>query len=344
MNIALFGYGGVGKAFVRLIAEKKDLLAGNGLPVSLICVAGRNGGICDKNGIDTDELAAFSKTGTELSGFGGFSANISADTVITSGITDLAVVATPTNKKTGQPGLDIIRKLLTAGINVVTADKGPVLLAFDELTELAKSRRVQFAAGCTAGGALPAVNGGMADMAGARIKTIEGIFNGTSNYILDRMEQEGISLQEALEDAVRSGIAEADPSIDIEGYDTAIKLLILAKMHMGVKASLDHVKVQGISGLTTEDIQKAKKAGYRYRLMGRAVKRENGRTDLWTGPVAVWPDDFFHGVRGKNKAVRFVSDTLGELLMAGGASGTEAAAAALLRDVININRGYKFVL
>ena len=108
MNIALFGYGGVGKAFVRLIAEKKDLLAGNGLPVSLICVAGRNGGICDKNGIDTDELAAFSKTGTELSGFGGFSANISADTVITSGITDLAVVATPTNKKTGQPGLDII--------------------------------------------------------------------------------------------------------------------------------------------------------------------------------------------------------------------------------------------
>ena len=115
-------------------------------------------------------------------------------------------------------------------------------------------------------------------------------------------------------------------------------------MHMGVKASLDHVKVQGISGLTTEDIQKAKKAGYRYRLMGRAVKRENGRTDLWTGPVAVWPDDFFHGVRGKNKAVRFVSDTLGELLMAGGASGTEAAAAALLRDVININRGYKFVL
>lgn len=71
---------------------------------------------------------------------------------------------------------------------MVTADKGPVLLAFDELTELAKSRRVQFAAGCTAGGALPAVNGGMADMAGARIKTIEGIFNGTSNYILDRME------------------------------------------------------------------------------------------------------------------------------------------------------------
>ena len=83
MYIVLFGYGGVGKAFVRLIAVKIDLLAGNGLPVSLICVAGRNGGICDKNGIDTDELAAFSKAGTELSGFGGFSANISAGTVIT---------------------------------------------------------------------------------------------------------------------------------------------------------------------------------------------------------------------------------------------------------------------
>ncbi len=114
-------------------------------------------------------------------------------------------------------------------------------------------------------------------------------------------------------------------------------------MHMGVKASLDHVKVQGISGLTTEDIQKAKKAGYRYRLMGRAVKKKTA--GLTCGQVRwLWGRTIFPWRQRKNKAVRFASDTLGELLMAGGASGTEAAAAALLRDVININRGYKFVL
>ncbi len=259
MRIALFGYGGVGKAFVRLISQRQDQLRRMGMPVTLTCVAGRKGGIYDERGIDTVSLARFSAEGAEMMGFTGFSDGVDVETVIAGGNTDLAVIATPTDRKIGKPGIDIIKKLLKSGIHVVTADKGPVLLAYDELAKTAKKNGVQFAAGCTTGGALPAINGGMIDMAGAEIRSIEGVLNGTTNYILDRMETSGISLCEALEEAKRAGIAEADPSLDIEGWDTAIKLLILAKLHMGIDASLDNVRVQGITGLTPLHIEQAKK-------------------------------------------------------------------------------------
>jgi homoserine dehydrogenase len=344
MRIAIFGYGGVGKALVRLIEEKREELKGEGLKPEVNYVIEYYGGIYAKEGIELAKLIEFTQSGEkDITRYEGGSKEIDVDTVIENGDVDLAVIMTPTNKETGEPGLGFIRKLLGAGINVVTSDKGPVLLAYEELKELAKEKGVQLGIGCTTGGALPTVNGGMMDMAGAKIKSIEGVLNGTTNFILKDMEERGVSYEEALKKAQEDGIAETNPSLDVEGYDTATKLLILTKVHMGITKSIEEVEIEGITKVTQEDIRKAKEEGKKYRLVGRTEVGEDGEVKIRVSPEKVGQENIFYSVEGKNKAVRYTSDTLGDLVMIGGASGTTPAAASILRDVINIHRGYKFV-
>lgn len=343
MKIAVFGYGGVGKALIRLLEDKRRKLEKEGIDVSVTYVVEYYGGIYEKNGIDLSALTDFSATEKDITKFKGGSESITVDTVTDNGDVDLAVIMTPTNKETGEPGLGFIRKLLGAGINVVTSDKGPVLLAYDELRDLAEKNGVQIGVGCTTGGALPTVNGGMMDMAGAEITSIEGVLNGTTNFILKDMEDSGCSYQEALKKARDAGIAETNPSLDVEGFDTATKLLILAKLHMGISASIEDVKIEGITRLTKEDIAEAAKENKKYRLVGRAERSSDGKAIITVAPEKVGSTNVFYGVEGKNKAVRYTSDTLGDLFIMGGASGTTPAAASILRDIVNIHRGYRFV-
>ena len=152
---------------------------------------------------------------------------------------DLLIETTPTNNKTGEPGLTHISKALERGFHVVTANKGPVLLAYKQLCTLAAKSHVQLGIGCTTGGALPTINAGRFDLAGAQILSIEGILNGTSNYILSEMEERDCSYEEALKQAQQMGIAETDPSLDVEGWDTATKLLILTNILMEEEHKLE---------------------------------------------------------------------------------------------------------
>lgn len=193
MKLAVFGYGGVGKALIRLIESKKEFLQAEGLDLNVNYIVEYYGGISARDGIDLPKLIEFTAVEKDITKFDGGSKDINVDTVVAAGDVDLAVIMTPTNKETGEPGLGFIRKLLAAGINVVTSDKGPVLLAYEELKELALKNGVQLGIGCTTGGALPTINGGMMDMAGASILSIEGVLNGTTNYILKEMEESGCS-------------------------------------------------------------------------------------------------------------------------------------------------------
>ena len=343
MKLAVFGYGGVGKALIRLIESKKEFLQAEGLDLSVNYIVEYYGGISAGDGIDLPKLIEFTAVEKDITKFDGGYKDINVDTVVAAGDVDLAVIMTPTNKETGEPGLGFIRKLLAAGINVVTSDKGPVLLAYEELKELALKNGVQLGIGCTTGGALPTINGGMMDMAGASILSIEGVLNGTTNYILKEMEESGCSYRDALAKAQAAGIAETDPTLDVEGFDTATKLLILTKVHMGISRSISDVDITGITGVTQEEISRAKAAGEKYRLVGRTSVAADGTVSMKVAPERVGADNIFYGVEGKNKAVRFVSDTLGDLVLIGGASGTTPAAASIMRDIINIHRGYKFV-
>ena len=304
MRLAVIGYGGVGRAFVKLIEDKKDALAAAGLIFELKYI------------IDKENRADF-------------------DAMLCKRDVDMAVIATPTNRHSGEPGYSYIKNALQNGLHVVTADKGPILLAYDELREIAAKHNVQLGIGCTTGGALPAINGGLIDLAGAKILSIEGVLNGASNFILDEMRKKNRSYQEALADAQKLGITETDPTLDVEGWDTAIKLLILVNVLLGQRKTLADIKVCGITAISAADIARAARQGQKYRLLGQAAYL-NGELMMEVAPRALGPEHPFYMADGKNKAVRYISDTMGDLIIMGGASGLIPAAASLLRDIVNI--------
>lgn len=343
MRLAVIGFGGVGRALIRLLEDKKETLARDGLEIRVNYIIEYYGGIWNRDGIDLPKLIAFSGREKDITKYPGGSAEITLDTALANGDVDLAVIMTPTNKETGEPGLSFIRSLLSGGVHVVTSDKGPVLAAWNELSGLAKKNGVQLGIGCTTGGALPSVNGGMVDMAGADIQSIEGVLNGTTNFILKDMEDNGVSYEEALKKAQECGIAETNPTLDVEGWDTATKLLILTNVHMGQNKTLDDVTVEGITRLTREEVAAAAAEGKKYKLVGKTEKTEAGGLSMTVRLEKLGPDHLLYGVEGKNKAVRYTCDSLGDLVIIGGASGVTPAAASILRDIVNIHRGYRFV-
>lgn len=338
MRIAIIGYGGVGKALVKLINNKKEHLLKENIEISINYIIGSSGGVYDNDGIQLQDIIEFSQIERNLSKYPkGGSKDITFEMLINNRDVDYIIEMTPTNIETGEPGLTHIRTALENGINVVTSNKGPILLEYRKLNKLARENNVELGIGCTTGGALPTINGGINDMAGAEIKSIEGILNGTTNFILKDMEDNGSSYLESLNKAQNQGIAETDPSLDVEGWDTASKLLILTNVLMGVDKRLENIEVEGITNITPDKISQAKLEGRKYKLVGKTVN-DNGIITMSVRLKELSMEDPLYIVDGKNKAVRYTSDTLGDLTLIGGASGVTPAAASILRDIINISR------
>jgi len=329
-RLGVVGYGNLGKATVRLLAQKLESWRIDGFNLTLTCVLDINGGLANADGLDCKALAAHGGAG--LDSFPGFDARLNFKEMMDKRLVDVIAEYTPTDKETGEPGLSHIRDALKRGIHVTTSNKGPILTAWGELSQLARERGLLLGVGCTTGGALPSIIAGRDAMAGADISTIEGILNGTTNYILNRMEN-GLSYKEALKEAQAAGIAETDPSMDVEGWDTAVKLVILVKVVMDGKIDLKDVPVKGITGLTPEEVKTELAAGRRIKLIGKAW-REGGEIRASVTPESVEAAHPFYSVSAKDKCVRYVSDTLGDLFVSGGASGTIPAAASALRDVL----------
>lgn len=342
MRIGVIGYGGVGKAFVELLNDKKDFFTQEDLDVKIIYIMNSSGGIYDPKGIDLGEFITFSRKERKLSKYPqGGSEAITIEKLLENKDVDFLVEMTSTNKDTGEPGMSNIKKSLQNGINVVTSNKGPILLNYKALNELAIKNNVQLAIGCTTGGALPSINGGLIDMAGSDILSIEGILNGTTNFILKEMEDHGTAYQETLKKAQDVGIAEANPTLDVEGWDTASKLLILTNVMMNEEKKMEDISIEGITNITLKEIKEAKEENKKYKLVGKAIKI-NGDIKMTVKLEKLDEYNPLFNVEGKNKAVRYTSDTLGDLTIIGGASGVTPAAASILRDIINIQRGYKF--
>jgi len=209
------------------------------------------------------------------------------------------------------------------------------MLYYRRLKDLADTMGVSLGIGCTAGGALPTISSGQYDLLGARVTGIRGVLNGTTNYILTLMEEEGLEYIEALGKAQKEGIAETDPAMDVEGWDTAIKLIIITNALMGSNLKLQDASIEGIQNLKLEDVNKAIAQGKKIKLIGK-VQREGNSWNLVAAPEAVDKNDIFFGVNGKNKGIQYLTDTLGEVAVLGGASNLKGAAASLLRDLLQI--------
>ena len=335
MRIGIIGLGGVGRALISLLIEKSDELITMGAKPEIVFALNSSSGCYREEGIDLKELLDHLETSRDLSLLDGGFQGGDIHGLLDAANLDFLIEATPTDKVTGEPALSHILSALGMGVNVVTANKGPVMLQYRRLKDLADTMGVSLGIGCTAGGALPTISSGQYDLLGARVTGIRGVLNGTTNYILTLMEEEGLEYTEALGKAQKEGIAETDPSMDVEGWDTAIKLIIIANALMGSNLKLQDASVEGIQNLKLEDVNKAIAQDKKLKLIGK-VQWEGNNWNLVVAPEAVDKNDIFFGVNGKNKGIQYLTDTLGEIAVLGGASNLKGAAASLLRDLLQI--------
>jgi len=327
MKMGLIGYGSVGKALIKLIYERK-------IPIEVKYILKSDGSIINKDGLNLDEIVD-----KNIKEYSHWIDNLKFSNLIDEEI-DCLVELTSTNIKTGEPALSFIKSALLRGINVVTGNKGPILLEYKNLKSIAEKTGAYLGIGCTVGGALPSISCGKYDVAGANIESIQGVLNGTTNYILNAMKCENKTYEDALQEAQSIGIAEKDSSLDVEGYDTAIKTIILSNALMGSNLRLEDAEIEGITNVSLEDIKRADENGRKIKLVGQAIKQNEG-IKVQVKPIEVDEDSPLFFVEGKNKGVFYKTDILGDITVIGGASSPRNAAAAVLRDIYlmkNCNR------
>ncbi len=238
------------------------------------------------------------------------------------------VECTPTNPIDGQPALDMLKRAILAGLNIVTVDKGPLVHGYQTLVSAAAHKGTRLAYSGTTGVRPPT------GIAGCHVTDIRGILNGTTNYILTEMQERRISFKEALALAVQQGIAEPNPELDIQGWDTACKLLILANEWMHIGATLSDVARIGIGGETEQLIEEARASGRFVRLVGHAHLQE-GRPRLTVGPMILGPQSRLHSITGASKGAIFATRERGEVFAAG-ISGLDAISQIILDDIKSI--------
>jgi homoserine dehydrogenase len=227
------------------------------------------------------------------------------------------------------------QQALAAGIHVVTSNKGPAALAKQELWKLASDNSVQFRFEGTVMSGTPAINLSTGCLAGAKISGFKGILNGTTNFILTRME-EGMTYDAALAEAQELGYAEADPTGDVEGWDALGKGIILASTLMGIEFKLKEVPRKGISHLKPEDIEEAKAEGKRWKLLVEC-RQEGGKVSLEVAPMKVDLTDPLASVGGATNALTFETDVLGPVTIVGAGAGRIETGFSILIDLLWIH-------
>lgn len=334
MDIGLIGFGRVGQALIKLLIDKESyLLQQYNLKINVKYIIKSNGGIYNASGINLSEILKVIDENINITCHNEWKDNLNINDIIDNNDIDTLVELTSTNIETGEPGLTHIRKSLENNINVVTGNKGPILLDYKKLKVLADNNNVELKVGCTTGGALPSINGGIYDIAGSKIQSIEGVLNGTTNYILSKMANDNVDYKEALLEAQKVGIAESDPSLDVLGYDTASKIIILSNVLMNSDLKLEDLKINGIEEVRLDNIEKAKVRGNKIKLIGKVYKKDN-LVKGYVTPIEIDENHPLYCVDYKNKGIYYKTDTLGDISIIGGASGTMNAAASILRDII----------
>ncbi|TPK73040.1 homoserine dehydrogenase [Mesorhizobium sp. B2-3-3] len=233
------------------------------------------------------------------------------------------------------PARSSVKAALEAGRHVVTANKALLAKHGVALAEIAEKKGVLLNYEAAVAGGIPVIKTMREAMAGNSVTRVFGILNGTCNYILTRMEAEGISFDACLKDAQRLGYAEADPTFDIEGHDTAHKLSILTSLAFGTKIAANDIYMEGISNITQADIRAAGDLGYRIKLLGVAQRTESG-IEQRVHPTMVPTASVIAQVHGVTNAVAIETDILGELLLSGPGAGGNATASAVIGDVADI--------
>ncbi|MFQ5999178.1 MAG: homoserine dehydrogenase [Candidatus Bathyarchaeia archaeon] len=333
MRIILIGYGVVGQSFARILLRRQaELIRNYGFHPKVVAIVDKGGAAINPRGLNLEEMLSLKvEKGTVAASREYGRLDMLALDVVESVEAEAMVEVTPTNVKSGEPGLSHIKTAFRTGKHVVTTNKGPLALAMPVLTELAEYNKVYLRFSGTVGAGTPVLDLAKKCLLGDRIISIRGILNGTTNYILTEMDEKHITFQQALENAQKLGYAEADPSMDIDGIDAACKLVIMANWIMNKKVTLKDVSVQGIRNVTPQALEEAAKRGCTVKLIGSI------NDDLKVMPTEISRNDPL-SVRGVLNAVTFVSEFAGEETVIGRGAGGMETASAILRDLLDIKQ------
>ncbi|WP_276882627.1 homoserine dehydrogenase [Campylobacter cuniculorum] len=310
MKVAILGYGTVGSAVVKALIENEKIIKAR----------------CGQNIIPVIALARSVKKNSLIP------VTQNADEILNRKDIDVFVELMGGVKEP----FTIIKQLLKKKKNVVTANKAMLAYHRYELEKLASN--LAFGYEASVAGAIPIIKVLKEGLSANHILNIKGILNGTSNYILTHMSQKGSDFKEVLKRAQEFGYAEADPSFDIEGFDAAHKLLILASIAYGIRAVPEDILIEGISGISNEDVYFANEFGFTIKLLGVA-KAQDSKVELRVHPTMLSKNEMIAKVDGVMNAVSIRGDMLGESLYYGAGAGGLATASAVISDLLDIARG-----
>ncbi len=329
MRIIVCGFGVVGQSLAKLFMSRADdLYSKYGLKPRIVGAFDSGGGVADQSGLDLDGLLEAKKHGT-VAGYKN-AGQMSGLDMIKGLDADVLIETTASNYRDAEPGMTHITAAMKRHMHIVSANKGPLALAFPSLMELATYNRVILRFSGTVGGGTPILNYAKNSLQGERITSFAGILNGTTNYILTNMAG-GMSFEAALADAQSLGYVEADESLDLDGLDAAAKLVILANWIMGMKVTLPDIDCTGIRGVTTGDIKRAAANNCAIKLVAFC----DG--ELAVSPREVPTDDPLC-VNGTLNAIAFTSEHSGTQTIIGRGAGGIETASAILRDLLDIRR------
>ena len=336
VRLALIGFGNVGQGFTQILRDWGPTYTQKlGLNFQIVAVSDLlKGCLFHPSGLDPGKLLQVVQESGKLEGIAGTQEGWDAFKTITDSGADAVVEVSHTNLSTGQPAISHVALALQHGLHVVTTNKGPVALKYPELMDIAKQNGVMMGVEGTVMSGTPALRLGADFMKGAEIKRVQGILNGTTNFILTQMES-GQSYEDALAEAQARGYAEADPSGDVEGYDAAGKVAILSSVLFGKPLALDQVERTGITSLTKDDIDSARASGERWKLIG-SLERDGDKVLASVRPVRVPASHPLASVGGATNAITYSCDLLGEVTLIGPGAGRLETGYALIADLFSI--------
>jgi len=333
-RIALVGFGTVGQGLAEILLQKQEELdARYGYEFNVVGISDIAWGTAyNPDGLD---IAAMLEAVKEKKKFSQDLKDWDSLTMIKESNATVMCELAFTDLKTGEPAISHCKTALESGMHVVTSNKGPAALAYRELKKMAEQKGLRFLIEGTVMSGTPVLNLTEGPLAGCDIKAARGILNGTTNYILTQME-EGMSYEAALKKAQELGYAEADPAGDVEGYDARGKVAILANVVMNTSLKIEDVACKGITNISPEDIEKAKKAGSRWKLIG-SVKKEGGHIEASVAPEMLPLSHPLAGVMGATNAITFTTDLLGDVSIVGPGAGRTETGFSILTDLLKLH-------
>lgn len=326
-KIGLIGKGNVGSCFLQLLKEKREIFKKKfNFDFKVVAIFEFDGALIDENGIDLEEVL---NKGKEFRKLSYWKKDVKAKDLFGKLDINICVECTPTNPDNGEPALSHIIGALNNNIDVISSNKGPFYLQYKKIHDLAKEKNRLIRYGATVASAVPAL--AIKDhLLGTDIISIRAILNGTTNYILSRMTSEGVSFEIALKEAQELGYAEANPTLDIEGYDSAGKIVILANKLLNWSKTIKDVKITGLSKIAPQAIELAKSDGYVIKYL--AIAENN---NLTVEPRLVERNSSLN-INGTLNVIELNTKTAGPIVLIGRGAGGFEAATAILNDLITI--------